>query len=332
MRPRPPGVSCFRQQKPREKHGGNRREKRYESGHASIISTITRDSKAWSAKFSRMLLREHEKNDMVKEALSKGDNSLCIFHRLSESAMNKHAAHITTHLAKQYRGDTWRRFEDMITEERVLTVYWKDALAGTTGTCLLRAWPYDLAFLASGHVLLARKEGLMPKRALVSQEEEYVFSVSLEAGAAEQVCGDTPQPVSPAALLNAMRDFISAPGPWDVTGCFHRAGVFDPQANALIARAEDIGRHNCIDRLAGWGNDCGISFADKVLLISARLTGSLCGKALRAGFRSLVSRSAVTTDALALAREAGAALIGFARPEEDRFTLYSDTSGRMAIS
>lgn len=245
--------------------------------------------------------------------------------------MKKHAAQITAHMTDRYSGNIWRRFEDMVTEERVLTVYWQDALAGTAGTCFLRAWPHDLAFLVSGHVLLEKKEGSIPKRALVAQEEEYVFSVSLKAGAAEQACGDTPQPVSPAVLLDAMRDFISAPGPWDVTGCFHRAGVFDPQARALITRVEDIGRHNCIDRLAGWGNDRGISFADKVLFISARLTGSLCGKALRAGFRALVSRSAITTDALALAREAGAALIGFARPEEGRFTLYSDTPGRMAI-
>jgi len=245
--------------------------------------------------------------------------------------MLKNAAQIPACRASRYSDNAWSRFEDPVTEERVLTVYWKDSLAGTAGTFLLRAWPHDLALLAAGHVLLEKKEDSIPKRAIVSQEEEYTFSVVLRAGAAEQVCGNIPQPLSPAVLLDAMRDFISAPGPWDVTGCFHRAGVFDPRANALTARAEDIGRHNCIDRLAGWGNDRGVSFADKVLLTSARLTGSLCGKALRAGFRVLVSRSAVTTEALALAREAGAVLIGFARPEEDRFTLYGDIPDYMDI-
>jgi FdhD protein len=126
-----------------------------------------------------------------------------------------------------------------------------------------------------------------------------------------------------------MREFINARGMWDETGCFHRAGIFDPQKNTVLAKAEDIGRHNCLDRLAGYSVLHNVRLEDKVLLTTARITASMADKALRAGFRVLVSRSAVTTAAVAAAEAAGATLAGFARTNEDRFTVFSDSPGRM---
>lgn len=231
--------------------------------------------------------------------------------------------------ARQFRGGLWRFFEDIVTEERVLTVRWEDATAGTAGETALRAWPHDLPCLAAGHVLLEKTARAASKRAVVSQTGDCAFLVSLEAAPSGTPAETAFRPVAPETLLRAMRAFITAPSRWDATGCFHQAGVFDPRTDALIARAEDIGRHNCLDRLAGWANAVGTDFADKILLVSARLTGSLAGKALRAGFPVLVSRSAVTTEAVDMARKTGAALVGFARAEEDRFTLFADPFGRV---
>lgn len=131
------------------------------------------------------------------------------------------------------------------------------------------------------------------------------------------------------AVLTAMDAFIEAEGLWDTTGCFHRAGVYNMQQGKLMKRAEDIGRHNCVDRLAGWSVLEGIPLSDKVLLISARMTSSLCAKAIRAGFPVIVSRSAVTTAAIAMAKEAHVTLLGFARTQEERFTVFNQ--GRCAI-
>ena len=75
-------------------------------------------------------------------------------------------------------------------------------------------------------------------------------------------------------------------------------------------------------RLAGGGVRHRVPLSDKVRLVSARLTSSLCAKALRAGFRILVSRSAVTSAAIHMCLEAGATLVGFARTTERRFTLF----------
>ena len=127
----------------------------------------------------------------------------------------------------------------------------------------------------------------------------------------------------PKDVLQAMDAFIEAEGLWESTGCFHRAGVYAMQGGALLTRVEDIGRHNCVDRLAGWSVLNRIPLSDKALLVSARMTSSLCAKAIRAGFPVIVSRSAVTTAAIAMAREAGVTLIGFARTQEQRFTVFS---------
>lgn len=231
--------------------------------------------------------------------------------------------------ARQFRGGVWRSFKDIVTEERTVTVKWEDPSSGTAGKTALRAWPHDLPALAAGHVLLEKTDRAAPKRAIVTQTGDRAFLVSLEPAPCAPTAASQFRPLHPEIPLRAMRAFITAPSRWDATGCFHQAGVFDPWTNALVVRTEDIGRHNCLDRLAGWANANGTDFADKVLLVSARLTGSLAAKALRAGFPVLVSRSAVTTEAVDMVREAGAALIGFARAEEDRFTLFADPSGRV---
>jgi FdhD protein len=56
----------------------------------------------------------------------------------------------------------------------------------------------------------------------------------------------------------------------------------------------------------------------------------MCEKALRAGFTCIVSRSAVTTEAVRLAQEGGISLAGFAREAENRFTVFCDPLSRFA--
>ncbi len=137
-----------------------------------------------------------------------------------------------------------------------------------------------------------------------------------------------PGPLAAAGVVEHMRRFIAAPGLWDGTGCFHRAAVLDPRTGSFPFRAEDIGRHNCLDRLCGQALLAGTSLAGLILFLSARVTASMCDKALRAGVSCVVSRSAVTTEAVRLAREGGMSLAGFAREAENRFTVFCDPHGR----
>lgn len=244
---------------------------------------------------------------------------------------NETHPHLTDLRFNRFEGGKWRRISDSVAREASVHIRWKDAALGRSGSATLWAWPRELEELVLGHTLLElapNAEAALLSVARVVAEGPVSFAVSI--GQQTRHIPRPPEAWSAAALMVAMREFIATPGLWEDTGCFHRAGVFAVGEEKLCRLAEDIGRHNCLDRLAGWSASSGIPLVDKALLTSARVTASYCAKALRAGFRVLVSRSAVTTAAIALAREVDATLVGFARPGENRFTVFADDPRRLA--
>lgn len=230
---------------------------------------------------------------------------------------------------RRFKNGRWESIEDMVSREEALTVTWNDLVSGLSGTVVLWAWPHDLAELSLGHVLLDCMGGQARGRdCRVSSMGTGYFSVVLSPALAAALPPPPPALLEAPQLLEAMRTFIGASGRWKDTGCFHRAGIYSPDQDAFVAVAEDIGRHNCLDRLAGWAALADISLTDKVFLTTARLTASLCAKALRAGFRVLVSRSAVTSASIALAEAQSATLVGFTRTGEERLSVFTDIPGR----
>lgn len=224
---------------------------------------------------------------------------------------------------RQFKGNAWRDLADVVTLETPLTV----VLDGVEKR--LWAHPTDLEDLALGHALL---DLCPPGRIPVLDRTEGVrFHLHTVEGAAPGAGRRGPLaggPMSGPDLLARMEQFVAGAGNWEATGCFHRAGVLDPADGTFRRVVEDIGRHNCLDRLAGWMLRAGVDPSGLVLFASCRFTASLLGKVARAGFQLAVSRSALTTAALDLAREQGLTLAGFAR--EGRFTVFHDPAGRIA--
>ena len=73
---------------------------------------------------------------------------------------------------------------------------------------------------------------------------------------------------------------------------------------------EDVGRHNAVDKVAGWMEMEGVSGADKILYTTGRLTSEMVIKTALMGIPVLASRSGFTAWGVEIARQVGLTLIG----------------------
>lgn len=107
------------------------------------------------------------------------------------------------------------------------------------------------------------------------------------------------------------------------TGGVHSAVMVD-RDGALVAWFEDIGRHNALDKLAGWCVMNGADASDKILLFSGRVPREIIARAIRIGFPVVISPGAPTNLSIQLACEHGVTLIGFAK--NGKFNVYTHTA------
>ena len=105
------------------------------------------------------------------------------------------------------------------------------------------------------------------------------------------------------------------------------------QAAKPLVYMEDVGRHNAVDKIAGWMVMEGAEAADKILYTTGRLTSEMVIKTALMGIPVLASRSGFTAWGVEIARQVGLTLIGRMRGQrficlsgEDRLIWDADPS------
>jgi FdhD protein len=126
----------------------------------------------------------------------------------------------------------------------------------------------------------------------------------------------------PAAVVSRLPGQLrAAQKVFDETGGLHAAGLFT-LAGELAACAEDVGRHNAVDKVVGGMlmRDA-LPLSERLLFVSGRTSFEIVQKALVAGIPIVASVSAPSSLAIDLARAAGVTLVGFVRG--DGFNIYA---------
>jgi FdhD protein len=228
---------------------------------------------------------------------------------------------------------TGQRIETAVTVERALTIYLNAQEIVTAMT--INDYP---DYLAIGYLL--NQNMLMPDDIVTGvdyDEELAVVVVRTErktdyekklkkkvqtSGCAQgTVFGDLMEALEDIKLPDAelrtswlyalAQSINTTPSLYLEAGAIH--GCVLAQRDKPLVYMEDVGRHNAVDKIAGWMFKEKVPAHDKIFYTTGRLTSEMVIKTVRMGIPILISRSGFTAWGVELARKANLTLIGRAR-------------------
>jgi FdhD protein len=125
--------------------------------------------------------------------------------------------------------------------------------------------------------------------------------------------------IKTSELYRLLHTINSAPSLYLEAGAIH--GCVLCEGDHPLIYMEDVGRHNAVDKIAGYMFQKGISGEDKIFYTTGRLTSEMVIKTVQMGIPILVSRSGFTAWGVDLAKEADLTLIG--RAKGKRFLVFA---------
>src|SRR2546421_2181147 len=128
--------------------------------------------------------------------------------------------------------------------------------------------------------------------------------------------------VRPAQLADRMKELFQAAVHYQRSRGIHGAALAD--AERLLIVAEDVGRHNAVDKIKGEALLRGIPTEDRLLLSTGRVSSEMLLKAARMGVPLVASRTSPTEMAVALAEQLNITVCGYVRG--DSLNLYAGSA------
>jgi len=125
--------------------------------------------------------------------------------------------------------------------------------------------------------------------------------------------------IDPENILQLMKEMNTNSKLFQETGGVHSACLV--QNKKIIFYADDIGRHNAVDKVFGMVINQDVNLKKCFLLTSGRISSEIVKKCIRLGIPVIISRSAPTSEAIRLGWDYKTYIIGFARG--NRFNIYT---------
>jgi FdhD protein len=130
--------------------------------------------------------------------------------------------------------------------------------------------------------------------------------------------------ISKQAIFKAMNMVFEKAELYRTTEGVHGAGLFTAEAEPVCI-VEDIGRHNCLDKLLGYALLNGVDCSRTFLVSTGRMASEMVAKICRAGIPVAATKTAVTDKGLEIGRKYGITIIGFVRDTGTRINTNMET-------
>ncbi|MEE8391852.1 MAG: formate dehydrogenase accessory sulfurtransferase FdhD [Anaerolineae bacterium] len=117
--------------------------------------------------------------------------------------------------------------------------------------------------------------------------------------------------VTPQQVTHLLQELSNVAALYNRAGGIHTAAL--AEGEELLFAAEDIGRHNTLDKITGICLQQGQPMRDRVLLTSGRVSSEMINKVARMGIPIVISRTSPTSLSTQLAQAWGITLIGYTR-------------------